>query len=381
MGQLTQQRKDPLEDLTYVVLTYRRQSYALRFMNYWDGRGPRVIIIDGSGSSIPKEYLESLGASVTYIHNPVGIYARLQEALGHITTRYVALAGDDEFYIPSAVTSCLRELERDCSLVACCGRALGFSPSQNHTVSGFPQYPLLRNYSLCDEDPKVRLVKHLGEYVPGLIYAISRTDAWKTAWNHTLTEEFPAYSITELQFEMCMSVAGKSKVLPELMWLRSRGETEPTRGTDASNDPNKSFAGWWRNPANAGDKDRFLSLMSDAFADLLGQSGDRREWVVRAFETYLSCYPEQQRTLSLKQNAKNLVKRVLPSSYQKKIRGILKSLRSSRSQPAVSLVTAAEALQAEGVSVDFAELRNIEDTVVSFHRKAEGRSGLQVHAL
>ena len=368
--------KNKLEDLTLVVPTYFRQPYALRLMRYWNGKGPKVIVVDGTDKPIPKCDLDALGTSILYVHNPVGLFERLRGVLDLITTKYVALAGDDEFYIPSAVAHCINELERDSEMVACCGRALGFSPAKKYAVNGWPSYPLLKDYVLEADDPEQRLTRHLGNYVPSLVYAISRTDEWKKTWKYTLTVEFPAFAIGELQVEMCMSVAGKSKVLPDLMWLRSNGEAEPVRGTDLSLDPEKSFPGWWCNSATAGDRDRILSLMSDAFAYLLGQSGDRRDWVVRAFEDYLSCcYPELQRNPSPKQYAKNVVKRVLPSSYHKKIRKILTLLRSARSQPVVSLITAAESLQAEGVSIDFAELRNIEDTIVSFHRKAEDCEG------
>lgn len=363
--QFIQQPKNPLAELTYVVLTYHRQSYALRFMNYWNERGPRVVVIDGTDSPIPKGDLVPLGAAITYIHNPAGIYARLREALDHIKTRYVALAGDDEFYIPSAVTTCLRELDRDPSLVACCGRALGFSPDRNYAVSGFQQYPGLRNYSLDDNHPKARLLKHLCAYVPSLIYSISRTDEWKTAWKHILIEEFPAHSITELQFEICMSVAGKSRVLSELMWLRSHDETVPVRGTDASNDPEKSFRTWWISPTTAGDRGRFVNLMSGAFADLLGRKGDRREWVVRAIEMYLYQSPMRR--------VKNLVKKLLPYSFQEKVRKFSISLCSGfnrrGSQLDSSLISAAGSLVNEGVIVDFEELHNIEKIITSFHRE------------
>jgi glycosyltransferase domain-containing protein len=345
-------------------------------MRYWNGKGPKVIVVDGTDESIPKCDLDALGPSILYVHNPVGFYERLRGVLDLITTKYVALAGDDEFYIPSAVARCINELEHDPEMVACCGRALGFSPGQKYAVNGWPCYPLLKGYVLEADDPEQRLTEHLVNYVPSLIYAVSKTDDWKKSWRHTLLAEFPAFATFELQVEMCMSIAGKSKVLPELMWLRSCFETEPVRNTDESLDPEKSFRGWWLNPANAGDKDRFLSLMSDAFADILGQSGDRRDWVVRAIEAYQSSYPEQQRNLSLKQYAKDVIKGILPKPYREKIRGVLKSLRSARSQPAVSLATAAESLQAEGVNVDFAALRNIEETIVSFHRNAEGRGAL-----
>jgi len=367
--------KNTLNNLTLIVPTYFRQSYALRLMRYWNDKGPKVIVLDGTDCPIPQKDLVGLGSSVVYMHNPVSMHERIRSSLNLIETDYVALNGDDEFYIPSAVIKCIQELQRNQELVACCGRALAFYPRLGSIYSNL-QYPMLKNYSLDSGVPENRLTYHMTKYVPSLIYAISKKDPWKKAWIYTSHEEFPAYAIGELQFEMCMSVAGKSRVLSELMWLRSRGEVGPLPCADASLEPKNSFPEWWRNPSTKKDRDRFLYLMSDAFADLLGKSGDRRDWVVRAFDAYLLRYleVEQRGNVSFRKHVKNIIKKILPPPYMEAISRVRRSLRSGfrseRAQPTLSLLAAAESLHGDGVSVDFVELRNIEETIISFHRDA-----------
>ena len=81
----------------------------------------------------------------------MGLCQRLSESLDLIKTEYVALAGDDEFYIPSAVNACIKELDNDNKLVACCGLALGYGIN-NGSVYGKEKYGRLNGYSIESMD-------------------------------------------------------------------------------------------------------------------------------------------------------------------------------------------------------------------------------------
>ena len=225
--------KNKLEDLTLVVPTYFRQPYALRLMRYWNSKGPKVIVVDGTDKPIPKCELDGLGNSILYVHNPVGIYERLRGVLDLITTKYVALAGDDEFYIPSALASCIGELNDDSELVACSGIAIGFCPEQSF-VAGKVYSPGLVGYAVLGATARDRVLFHMSNYEVNQIYGVCRSPEWKTIWYGITEREFPVFAIGEYQFELYMSFAGKSKVVRELMWLRNLGETKPIRGTDPS---------------------------------------------------------------------------------------------------------------------------------------------------
>ena len=115
-----------LEKLTLVMPTYQRQKYALRNMRYWSDTNVTLMVLDGSEDPINSKILNSFGANIVYINDPSSIEQRLNKAHFKINTEYVALIGDDEFYVVSAVKSCIQELEKDDSLIACCGSCLGF---------------------------------------------------------------------------------------------------------------------------------------------------------------------------------------------------------------------------------------------------------------
>ena len=102
-----------LSKLTLIMPTYNRQSYVLRNINYWNKTGIKLIILDASQNPINKKLLESFEIDITYIHKSNSSFDdRILESFVHIKTKYAQLIGDEDFYISSAITSCINELEK-----------------------------------------------------------------------------------------------------------------------------------------------------------------------------------------------------------------------------------------------------------------------------
>jgi hypothetical protein len=115
------------------------------------------------------------------------------------------LGCDDEFYIPSALNSCLIKLYSDSNFVACSGRAIGFGWS-NDLVIGFNEYNKLKDLILDDPSPMVRLRKHFSNYIPAHIYAVCRSATWKIAAKYIFSKEYNEVNICSeagfIPFEM-----------------------------------------------------------------------------------------------------------------------------------------------------------------------------------
>lgn len=365
-----------LSHLTLVVPTYKRQKFAIRLMDYWADKGPDVILLDGSPEPIALDLLAKYPPSIRYFHKPVGLYERLSASLDLITTDFVALADDEDFYIPSAIQSCIDEMERHPDLVACCGRSIGFTYTGG-SILGAPQYSVLENYTLDASSAEERLVKHMREYVPSLIYAVCRTNHWKTTFKHILRKEFPFYACGEIQFEMFMGYAGKSKVIPELMWLRSH-ETEPIRGTNVSLDPDKRIPSWWHNANNAFEHEEFISIMSEGFLDLLDAKKElngRRTSVVKGVEAYLEYFCEEFGGQNPTGLLRGIFIRVIPDVCKQPIKNILRKFWLNQTDVGDEfmgdeMMVAAKSLEAMGaVYVDFDELSKIESVIKELHEK------------
>jgi glycosyltransferase domain-containing protein len=363
-----------LTRLTFVVPTYERRDYVLRLMNYWVDKGPRLIVMDGSAEPIEPEKLDAFAPHIQYLHRPVGIYMRVAEALDLIQTEFVALAGDDEFYISSAVESCIEELVRDDGLIACCGRAIGFGLT-NQFVFGRPQYPRLEGYSVDSRIGESRIRQHMSDYVPSLVYAICRAQQWKTAWKYVTKKEFPFFAAGEIQIEMCMAYAGRSKVIPELMWFRSRNETKPVRGTDPSLDERSSLPSWWNDTSKATEHEEFVSIMSEAFNKLLPEEGgDTKRAVVTGVETYLDRFKKNKNRHRVINSFRKAAVKIVPDRIKPFVRNSLRILLRNKAVNNTELLDAVKNLERLGVQVDFKTVAEIEKIIIKFHqnRKLKG---------
>jgi glycosyltransferase domain-containing protein len=355
-----------LKRLTLVVPPFKRQDFALRLMNYWNDKGPEVIILDGSPDPIETALLSKFDPRLRYIHKPVCLYERLAIALNLVNTDYVALAGDDEFYVPSAIESCIRELDSQPSFVACCGRAIGFS-YKNNLVLGVPQYSSFENYTLDLDGPEKRLIKHMRQYAPSLIYAVCKTEPWRMSFKHILKCEFSFFASGEVQFEMLMSYAGKSKVIPELMWLRSLGETEPVRGIGLSLDPAKKFQDWWGNLDKSVEREEFMLIMSQAFSEISAEAKDlkdNRTDVANGLRAYLEFEKNYQQQNPIMCLLRVGAQRAISRRFRLTIKNLIRELRGDSD---MELLRRARALEASGVCVDFATLNAVELNIKAFH--------------
>lgn len=336
--------------LTLVIPTYERQDFVLRLMNFWADKGPNLIVLDGSSRPIEPAKLDTFGSQVQYLHRPVGLYQRLLEALDLVQTEFVALAGDDEFYLPSAVNECIKELDYDGGLIACCGLAVGYG-LKNANVYGIKKYGRLMGYSIQSKSAKDRIKHHMSNYLPSLVYSISRTKPWKISWRNILTKEFAFYASGEIQFEICMAYAGRSKVLKHLMWIRAHNINKPIRGTDPSLDSKKRVVHWWKNKENKDQHIEFVAIMSAAFKELLPcEDNNRKSHVVAGLEEYIEFYKRAARGKLIKNTLSKLRLIINPAN---------KNIDSLSDYQFQSLISVARKLETRGATVDYEALHEI----------------------
>ena len=197
------------------MLSFERQLFIIRSMKYWSNKNVKLVVIDGSERPIKSSFLKSLNLNrnIYYEHYKSSYVKRLKRATSLVNTKYVALIGDDEFYIPSTVEKCINELDKNNKLVSCCGTAVGFYPF-NGLIYGKLKYPKLLGYKIQHNNPRERVKFHMRNYVPSLVYGVTRSHQWKTATSAYTDKEFPVFAMFEIQMEMILSFCGKSKVIP-----------------------------------------------------------------------------------------------------------------------------------------------------------------------
>ncbi len=361
-----------LKNLTIVIPSYNRQSYLIRIIKYWSNKKVKIIILDGSKNSL-KRKIKIIGKNIVYIHNPVGLYSRLLSSSKKIQTKYVMLGCDDEFYIPSALTKCLKFLSLNKNYGCCTGRALGFN-YKNGKVYGYSQYSKLKNLELNNSDPNKRIKKHFLNYVPSHLYSICTAEIWKIAAKTIFSKEYNFYAAWELQFEFLVLFYKKSKVLPNLLWLRSR-ENDPIRENSPSMSFSKPFSDWWIEKKYEKEKKEFIFNMNKACKQINRLNGNKIKPNTEISFQYF--YESNYKNIHFFKKkiflpTYKLVLNILKfSSFSEKILKRIHKLFKFKSQFSndASFDTLIKSFEKESVKVDKKELKKIEKYIIFFHTK------------
>lgn len=350
----------------------------MRNMRYWSGSEVTVHVLDGSAEAINPDQIESLAPNIHYHHLPVSFWRRLGKVNDLVKTQYVSLHADDEFFIPSALEASILELENDQELVACCGQGIGKSLSGDLTVhlsaveNQKSSYRKGKN-SLTQDDPVERMIFHMNPYSPSTIYAVCRSQAWLPTMGLLCAREFSSLLVGELQFELSMSFQGKTKVIDELMWLRS-----------AENPPNEEglrlqFHTWYVDPNYTREVDDFLNITAIGLAAAgKGDSQAIRSGLDQACGAYIMYCDSQFRdnqphpshsivrrlfSLAISQSQKTLIKKAISKLPASLLRTLPKKIRL---RPYIDI---AKGLESMGVHVDWSQLSTILETVRKFHER------------
>lgn len=364
--------KAVLSRLTLVMLTLNRQAFVLRSMGFWSGRGPCLIVVDGSLTPIEPAKLEKLADNIKYLHNPAGFFDRLKFVLPLIKTDYVALIGDDEFYLPSALESCISKLDSDQDYVACCGRSLGFT-CYSGKVYGYDQYAGFANYALENDDRFQRTIDHFSNYMPSLLYAVTQSSLWKKIFENILKREFGVGAIVEIQYQMLCCFAGKSIVLPQLYWLRSK-ENTPIRDTDPSLDRNNAIEKWWKDLDQEIVRSEFLTQMASGLSDVLSLNNEKVEpqkllnLVQESMNKFVKLKEKRklEKSSSVNERLASKMRRWLPGIIKNIVRQFMIFFELNKNFNYIERKVLE--MKSNGVACDWKEIAEIEQIIISSHK-------------
>jgi glycosyltransferase domain-containing protein len=244
-----------LSDLTVVILSYQRLLFLVRSMEYWSGKLPTVIILDGTETPVPDEVLNRMAPNIKYNWNPVKYEDRLRSVIPMIQTRYVVQLSDDEFFLPNGLQRCINELETDEELVACVGRCLYFWPRKGRiTVMNY--YTWWK--SILQNSAQERMEETMNTMHALTIYGVVRCENWINCIKVLTEKAFTCCYVTEHQFELFSSYQGKAKIIDVLSWFRS-GENHPKSFKNW--DRSYHFEHWYRKPENAQEVNELFKVL------------------------------------------------------------------------------------------------------------------------
>tara|TARA_B100000989_G_scaffold83491_1_gene59810 strand:+ start:2740 stop:3816 length:1077 start_codon:yes stop_codon:yes gene_type:complete len=340
-----------LEKLTIVIFSYNRQRCLQRSIDYWLNYNVKILILDGSETKLDVSHLNN--KNITYIYDPRSLHDRLLSSINYIDTEFVMLSADDEFYLPSAISSCINFLLNNSNFSSCGGRAVKFYTKKNQ-VNGYKCYPGLENLALDDDNAIKRVKKHFSKYVPAHFYSVTRSNIFKIICKNVFEKNYKVYSFFELQFEFLVMVSGKSKIIPELMWLRNKEEIQIEVKYPKQAYPIR-LEEWWYKKEKENDKKDFLKRTKN-ICDNLSSNEDFEEKIIsEIFETYIN----SRKKITPKKN--NIFKSFLKLIPQK-IKNFIKLIifwDQIKNLKLKSLLHEAHLLENQNVIVNYIELDKV----------------------
>ena len=212
--------------LTLVILSNNRPKFLRRSVLFWNKFNFKVIIIDGSNFSQEKWIKDNSNNNIFYINKQLPFTQRLKLATELIKTKYTIFVPDDEYYLPNMLEHCVEFLEKNEEYVAVNGLAIGFDYEDNK-VLGYYQYPEWKGRERTEEEPEKRIVSHMSSYANSLTTSVTRTNLWKRCAELYAKYDFPIYALWEIEMNLLLSFAGKSKTFNQLMKINSAEKASP----------------------------------------------------------------------------------------------------------------------------------------------------------
>lgn len=361
-----------LSKLTIVITTYNRKKFILRTMNYWSNTNVKLVVLDGSETPIEDHLIEKLSKNIKYIYNPLSVHQRILHSLEFVKTEFAILGSDDEYFVPSALNSCIEVLQQDKELVACIGRAIKFN-FKNNQIIGKDVYSILKNHKLLDEDPMTRIKKHFMNFMPRHCHSVCRSTFWKIAWKEACFKEYNFYGAAEPFFEFLITFSNKSKSIPEFMWLRS-DENPPVRGQSPALTLGYEIQDWWYDEKYIEEKKDYINRIELACSKI--SEINKKNYiadVIGGHETLINFCKNRSKLFkvglfSYPLNLLHSIFQQLPDFITTPIKSIVRyfGFKFGKSYE-LPFFDQLKVLEKEGVKIDYDEVQQIEKEIKLFY--------------
>ena len=243
-----------------------------------------------------------------------------------ISTEFVAVLGDDDFFSPSGLRDCITRLDAEKGLVGCVGRSVRFfyqdgrilAEQRDPDSTEFPS-------TVVTGIDRLMSMYHPGK-IGALFYGVYRTTAWSDIVRATYSRSFATGYIYDTVIRTLVTYRGPVGIVESVVWFCS-SENPPVKDAPGM-DRHVGFLDWLRLHENATEVRECEALMID---DLVQCGSDSHEDVSRAVRFVLD---ELRRRYEIKEARhdslavrvrrvlmrraprwlKQLIKRLVPSS-------------------------------------------------------------------
>jgi glycosyltransferase domain-containing protein len=235
------QRK--LSRITVIVPTYERPNSVRRQFEYWDGRGAKVFILDGSKNPSQWATLQPQDGNVQYLHSGGTFNERRASAAQFITTEFAILLPDDEFHLEAGLVDCVDYLDSHQNVVGCAGRSLGFFVEQNE-FRAFLNHEDWLSFPLDSDTVQKRLDFALPPNKAHKVeFSLFRAAVWKEIFSESYSDYYSCGFTYERLLNLHSAVIGRTDLIDSVLWMQSL-ENPPINSADAPRSGQNNFIAW-----------------------------------------------------------------------------------------------------------------------------------------
>ena len=340
-----------LSDLTIIIPSYNRQGYVIRQLKFWKNTEVKVLVLDGS-ENVCSKLSSYTSTNIKVLHIPKSIEKRLGLAGQIIETKYAAMISDDEFFLPSALSSVIEFLDKNLSYSACKGRAVGFNLDSENLILGKMAYEDLEGYDLNLESPSERMIDHMSPYVMASLWAVHRTEVLKICLDLiSRNTKYSSAAAVEIQISLITAWYGKIKVLNELMWFRSY-ENENIWWSFG----NVSTYKWLSKKKYKQEINQFIDTLSHSIS--CSQKDIRS-----ALEGLIAYYEEVSRQRGILIRLASVFAIFIPVKAKLLIAAVIKRLIRNKQNSSITLFDCVTSMQNSGVIIDMEGVEAISSLV------------------
>ena len=195
-----------------IIPTFERHDILRRSIEYYKNFNCSVLIADSSAKKLSCKF----PGNIIYRHLPdLSFTEKILKVAKTITTKYVCVTGDDDFFLESNLQRGSNFLDQNLDFVSVQGRYLKFVLTDNEITYSFKNNEEEANYAVTAEDIYSRLVRAYNPYKDQMV-SMHRLNYFIKAFRSCsdITHHFMA-ELTTILVPMCY---GKHKLLP-MVWM------------------------------------------------------------------------------------------------------------------------------------------------------------------
>lgn len=219
-------------DITILVTSLSQREITIETANYYSEICSEVVLVDEEQPHLSATNISALKKrGITYIPFEGGCnkkslsptYEKRLIAARQSKNRYVVHSNHDERYTHHGLLACVAELENDKKLTFCAGQSVAVRRDDSG-IYYTRSYKNLCGYQNINK-VKQRLYYHAEVYAPLAHVSVWRRESYINVTERTIVVHDLKPSTTmmeEVIFELAANLAGNSKAIPELYWIRNR---------------------------------------------------------------------------------------------------------------------------------------------------------------